>query len=277
MWVAAPFAVGPLLADALSTKSDSIASVASWIAWIVWVCAVLASLIPRAVSLTALRVAGPAAVTAAAWAAVVDGDVIASALALVASGVTAVVGFTAWVADDCVNGASYGDERRFLLRSPGSLLVGPVELAWIVAAAGVTVGPILVAADNLTLGLVATAIGVPMFLVAFRSLHALSIRVAVMVPAGLTIVDGLTLAEPKLFPASSITELGPASVDTGAFDLSQHALGRAIEVSVAEPADLAVLATRDGADREMVDAFLFTPASPAALLAEAARRELPVS
>jgi len=263
------------MADALDERSDSFASTASWIAWVIWVVAFLATLLPRPLSLTSLRFTGPLAIVAAGWAVFVVGATWQAALGLVAATVTAVIGFTAWVADDCVNGASYGDEQRFLLRAPGALLAGPAEVAWIAGAAALLTGPLLIAADSLVIGVVTTIVGLPVFLIAFRSLHALSNRVVVLVPAGLTLADPLTLAEAKLFARDSIVTLGPAPADTDALDLSQQALGLALRLEVTSPAAVSVLETRGRATQAAPTAIVFTPASPAALLAEAGRRDLP--
>ncbi|MEZ5238858.1 MAG: hypothetical protein R2716_07880 [Microthrixaceae bacterium] len=70
-----------------------------------------------------------------------------------ASGTAAtVLAMSAPVGDWFVDGASYGDERRFALRPPVVLLLGPVPLAWLVTVVPLPLGVLLMADDRWYLG-----------------------------------------------------------------------------------------------------------------------------
>ncbi|HKY15110.1 MAG TPA: hypothetical protein VJM33_09310, partial [Microthrixaceae bacterium] len=197
----------------------------------------------------------------------------------VSAAVATVLAMSAWVADDFVDGASYGDERRFSLRAPGALVVGPIPLVWAAGVAGLAIGPMLAAGAEgagRAAGVLVGVVGLAVTAWSLRSLHVLSRRAAVFVPAGLTLVDELALGESTLMARSAMVRLGPARADTDATDLSQRALGLALEVGLAAPVGLLI---RDGARsaHEMSTArIVFTPARPASLLREAAARGFPV-
>jgi len=116
----------------------------------------------------------------------------------------------------------------------------------------------------------------PEMIVAYRALHQLGRRWVVLVPAGFVLHDHLALAEPTLVQRSGMVSVGPARSDTDALDLSQGAPGLAIELRCTGPHDLLPATRRGVTEAIAVDAFLCTPARPDALLAEAARRNLPV-
>ena len=130
-WLALPLLIGTVLADALAGASTAVQWLASVGLWGAWALVLVAALVPRTVSLTALRVAVPAA-AAAALAAVAVGDSAAGwrVLALVGVVVALATAFFPSTGQAFVDGESYGDEQRFPLRVPGPLLVGPLVLAW---------------------------------------------------------------------------------------------------------------------------------------------------
>ena len=88
--------------------------------WAGWAVVLVAVLVPGAASLTALRIAAPQR-SAAAGAAALTGDPRATdAIALGGAVLAIVAAMAAPTADAFVDGSSYGDERRFALRSPDS-------------------------------------------------------------------------------------------------------------------------------------------------------------
>jgi hypothetical protein len=277
-WALLPLLVGPALGGALDEHSLAVARTASVLAWGTWVLVMVAVLVPRTVSLTALRVATPAALAVANWAALA-GDRSADDLVAVAGAAIAVVAaFSPTTGEVFTNGSSYGDEARMPLRVPTPLVLGPVPLAWVAAVAAPIAGPLLLAAEQWVAGAIVLVIGAPIAAAAARALHGLSRRWAVLVPAGLVLHDLQALVEPVLFPRPSIRRLGPAPADatTTALDLTQGALGLALELDLAEPVLVAPRRNRKELAVEAVDRLLFTPTRPGALLRRAAARRIPV-
>ena len=273
VWLVQPVVFGPVLADGLHDLGGrTFLSVALWA---LWGLGLLAALVPRPVTLTALRIGGPAAAALAVWAATaVEGTALAVA-GLVGGFVLAVLCLWPAVGDACVDGASYGDERRFLLRAPGPVVLALGPLAWALAVAGLVAGPVLLASGDTAVGVAACVAGLPVAAAAVRALHHLHRRWVVLVPAGFVLHDHLALADPTLLPRASLASVGPAPAGSEALDLTQAARGLALEVRCREPHDLRP-ASRDAAAEVVVtEAFLCAPARPDAVLAEARRRRLP--
>jgi hypothetical protein len=275
LWIALPFTAGPALAEALGAASRAVQLVASSGLWAGWAVGVVAVLVPHPLSLTALRIVAPASVIAVVAAAAAGH---ASPLALGWATVTAAWAFAPSFGVACVNGPAYPNERRFLLRVPGALLVGPLALAWALAVAGVAAGPLLIAARHWVAGAIALVLGAPVAVVLMRSMHALSRRWAVFVPAGLVLHDPLTLADPVLFPRQSIELLRPAPADSDSLDLTQRAPGLALELLLLDKAQLTLVkpGVRAG-EPGRTTRLLFTPTRPGAVLEQARRRRIRTS
>ena len=269
-WVILPFTAGPGLADALDDTSRSVQLVASAGLWAGWAVGLVATLVALPVALTAVRVLAPAALAATLAA--------TDALGAATTALAAVLAFTPQVAEEAVNGPAYGDERRYPLRAPGPLLLGPLEVTWALAVAGVAAGPLLLAAEQWVAGAAAVAVGVPVAALALRSLHALARRWLVFVPAGVVLHDPLSLADPVLFPRRTVRRLAPAAADTDALDLTQRALGLALEIRLQDPVELPhVRPGRRRTESATVDAFLASPTRPGAVVTDAQRRRFSVT
>ena len=106
---------------------------------------------------------------------------------------------------------AYGQERRFPLRVPISLLAGPLPLSVAIIAAGIASGPLLLANRAYIAGAIALMVGAPIVAALIRSLSALDHRWIVLVPAGLVVVDPLTFPDPVLLPREHIASLGRVS------------------------------------------------------------------
>jgi hypothetical protein len=277
LWLALPFTVGDALGDALARRSAPVQHVVVAGSWIGWAAGLVALVVALPVMLTAVRFVVPAAIAVAAWTTWRSDATALSIAGLVVSVVAAVLAWSGYVADDFVDGASYGDERRFALRSPAVLVIGPLPLAVAVATAGVAAGPLLLAAKRWAAGVALVAVGWLVAAAALRSLHTLSRRFVVFVPAGITLVDPALLVDAVLVPRSSLVQLGPAPLEGDRLDLSGQALGLALELVAVDPLDLTVKDGRRSAHELSARRVVFTPARPSAVLAEAARRRLPVS
>jgi hypothetical protein len=273
-WLSLPFTAGGVIADALSVRSTAVQLTIATLAWGMWAVVLVGVLVRRPVSLTALRLVAPLAFVACVVAAV---DTERGIIALVLTGVPLVLAFLPETGAWLINGAAYGDERRYPLRAPGALLAGPLELTWIVFAAAVTIGPIALAARQWVLGALLTAVGLVVARWTARAMHALTMRWAVLVPAGFVLKDHMTLLDPVLFLRKDITGLTPAPADTQAFDLTARSPGLAVELRLAEPATL-VLVQPGKRETSAVHArsMIFTPTRPGALLADAGERRIAV-
>ena len=275
-WLVLPVVLGPALGDALDDAGRPVQLVASIGLWVGWAMVLLATLVPTTVSLTALRVAAPGAVVAALAATVADGASTADVVGLVGALVAALAALWPGTGEAFVAGSSYGDERRLPLRVPGPLLAGPLVLVWAVAAAGVTAGPLLLAAEQWVAGAVALAVGLPAAGLALRSMHTLARRWLVFVPNGLVVHDPLALAEPVLLRRADVRSFGPAPAGTAALDLTRGALGLALEVRLEPPVSLVLAARgRSGVNQATTaGSLLVTPTRPGVALTEARRRRL---
>lgn len=279
-WFLLPFTAGELIDGALVGRSTPVITVVLVGAWGVWALTLAALLVPLPSTLTVVRIAAPAATAASAVAAVLvldDGGTLPllGGAGLVCAALATALALAAPTGDLFVDGASYGSERRFLLRVPGPLLFGPIEAAWLATVLGLTTGPLLLATEQWLAGGIALAVGVPVAALAARALHGLHRRWVVLVPAGFVLHDLVALQEPVLFPRHAVASLGPALADTTATDLSQRARGLALEVDLAPPVTVA-LAGRGPADLVQLDAALFTAARPGALLDAARANRLAV-
>lgn len=281
-WLLLPLLAGPVLADALDSTARAIQVVASLGLWGGWLAGLLATLLPRTVTLTALRLLASGAVVAVGWAAVDAGTgVDPTALGWRVAGlvnvlVAVVVAFAPETGRLFVDGSSYGDEQRFPLRVPAPLLAGPVPLAWLAVVVGGSAGPLLLAAEVWVAGAVALVAGVAAVWWGARALHVLARRWVVLVPSGMVLHDQLALAEPILLRREEVRALDPAPADTDALDLTRGALGLALEVALVGPAALTLAPVGRAAPAEAVkaDRLLFTPTRPGALLAAARPRRL---
>lgn len=273
-WAVLPFVAGPALAAALDPWATGRRTAASVALWLVWAVALGASLVLHPISLTLVRVVAPAAVVASAWTLLRDGvGPLAGPAALAGALLATVLAFLPETGIAFVNGPAYPNERRFPLRVPGPLLLGPLPLAWVLTVGLPTAAILLLASERWVPGLLAAvgAGGAVWFL--GRALHGLSRRWVVYVPAGLVVHDPLSLVDPVLFPKMKIAAIDVAEARTSAVDLTKGALGLALELRLREPAPLVLAEPRRRVGPTVeAGAVLFTPTRPGLVLAEACER-----
>jgi hypothetical protein len=276
LWIALPFALDPAVGAALDDHSTPVGLLVAIAAYTLWTVGVVATLVPRTLGLTFVRITGPAALGLAAWAAIRADELVPAAIAVVVTAATVTLALAPVTGDLFVNGSAYGAERRFALRAPAGVVLGPVQLVWVVVVAGALAGPLLLATRQWVAGAAATVIGAAVVAVGCRSLHQLARRWLVMVPAGVVIHDP-TVITSQLFTRSTIASIGPAPAGTGALDLTGGALGLALEIQLTEAATLE-LRERGRARPKVVHstAVMFTPTRPGAVLREAADRSIRV-
>lgn len=240
-WVTLPVTAGSAASDTLDSWSTPPRTVAEVLLWSAWVTALVALLAPRPLGLTTVRVVAPSFV-ALALVVLATGSAdgiaaLAAVVATVVAGALAIVLPTLSTA--CANGVAYGDERRYPLRTPPALWLGLLPAAPLLVAAGLVSGPLLLADGRIVTGVVALVVGLPAAGVAARSLHSLSRRWIVLVPAGLVIVDALTLPDPVLFLRERIRALQPVArrqqLAPGVLDVRLGARGGSVTMRLDAP------------------------------------------
>ena len=278
-WVVLPFTLGPALAGALRQHSAQVQLVCATSCWMLWASVLVATLVPHPIGLTVLRCIAPAAAVGAA-ASISSGapSALASAAGAGSAALVVVLAFLPQTGLLFVNGPAYPNERRFLLAVPGALLLGPVELAWLAAVgAPVTAALLLATGQWIAGGIVVVVAGATTTLVG-RALHGLSRRWVVFVPAGLVLHDPMSLADPVLFRRQVIETMGPAPATSDSLDLTQRAMGLALELRLREKVPMArITPTHRHGEPGASARLLFTPTRPGAVLAEAATRRLRVA
>ena len=277
VWLSLPLTLGGLLSDALTQRSAAVATTTSVLAWTTWAAVLLASMVLQPVALVALRVLSPLAVLAGALAALDGPPGPWGWVGLASAAAVAVAAMSAEVGIEFINGAPYGDERRFPLRPPVALLAGPVPIVWCLLALPAPAGVLLLASGRWLPGALLVAMGAATAWWGWRVLSRLVRRWCVFVPAGITLVDDMALADPTLMRREDIVRLGPAPVDTDALDLSAGAAGLILQVDLAARGSVVPAAPRGGVTEAVeTSAVLFAPSRPGALLAHAADRGIAV-
>jgi len=279
LWSVTPLVVGDLLDSAVDDTA------LRWFvavgAWAVWATTLTASLIRLPIALTVLRLGTSAGLTAAVFGGTgADASAAANALGIVVPAVAFLLAMSADVGALFVDGASYGDERRFPLRPPVMLVVGAIPVAWAVLICGAAGGPLLLASQQWVAGSIAILLGWPAALAAFRALHGLSRRWLVFVPAGVVIHDFLTSREPFLMTRAAVAEFGPAAADeTLAGDLfidgTQNAAGIVLMIDLHDAVDVVPRPPRGQPFQvTKVKKVAFVPSRPGAVIAEARNRKI---
>lgn len=273
-WLGLAFSCGPALGAALDGSDGLVPRVGAVVLWGAWLAGLVATLLPSPISLTVLRAAAPGAVLAVAAAAAGAGVDAPLGLAW-AVALTALL-FAPDLARWHVNGPAYPNERRYPLRPPGAVLLGPLYLAWFAAVPLPALG-ILLAAGGSVAGAAVTVAGAGGLLLGGRAMHRLARRWLVFVPAGVVLHDHLALSDPVLFPKKIVRRMGPERDVAASWDLTLGAPGLALELGLDEETELGK--SRHGRGLGQVvkaDAILVSASRPGSVLAEAEGRGFPV-
>jgi len=281
-WVAAPFTTGELIDRTLVEASGQFRSTVAVGAWTLWTATLTAALVRRPVTLTSIRLAMSGATVAAVWSALVADDVATTVMVagVVVPTCASLVSMSSTIGAMFIDGASYGHERRFSLRPPAAILFGPAPLAWAATIFGVSVGPLLLAAEEWAWGAIATVVGVPVSAAAARALHGLTRRWLVFVPAGAVVHDFMTTREPFLMMRNTIASFGPASSDSELagdelLDATQRAAGIVVMIGLEKTVETVPLPAKgDTARLRLVNRVAIVPTRPGAAVAEARSRNI---
>lgn len=274
-WAALPFTAGPVLADGLQETSAAWRTTASVGLWVLWGTVLAGALLAHPATLVLVRLAGLSAVAALVWAGLGGADWDEVALMAAVTGALAAVALSAPVGQVFVNGISYGEEVRLLLRPPAVLLAGPLPAAAVVTVGGVVSGPLLLAAEQWAWGGIVTAAGGAVAVLGGRSLYSLTRRWVVFVPAGLVLHDHLAVRDPVLMRRRAVAALEPAPKSSDAVDLTQGAAGLLLELSLSQPIPLTPPTRRKSrTDEIQAGSILVAPSRPGEAVALARQRQL---
>lgn len=281
LWFLLPLTLGQAAGDAAASADNAVPQTLTIGLWVLWAAGLIATVVLLPVTLTIVRIVAPGAAALGLWA-LFDTDFSTTAIIATAHGVlVAIVALHQLIGDRFVDGASYGDERRMLLRPPAPLAYGVVPLLWLLITASLATGPLLVADERWILGVASTLLGLVIIVVVSRALDQLTRRWIVFVPTGMVLHDLSAITEPVLLRRTAIERLGPAISGSPARDLTGGAAGLLLECELTDPAPLG-LRTMSGAAAsaaELTDVrrFLFAPTRPGELLDEAERRNIAVA
>ncbi len=281
VWITLPVSAGPSLAAGLAGWGDAPRVLGSVLCWVAWGLGLLACLAPRAVGLTTLRAVAPAALVAAAAAAVSGRpSTLAAAGAIAATLAAVVLAADPMVAEWAANGSAYSGEHRYPLRVPPALFLGPLPLARVVVLGGFVVGPLLVADGQTLWGVAAIVLGFPIAVFAAGVLHRLSRRWLVVVPAGVVVVDPMTLIDNVLFTRDHVQILRAVAVDEPRdqrLDLRMGATIGSVLIEFDEPAELTRVArAHRGGETVRAPSVLVAVAHREVMLEDASRRRVRV-
>jgi hypothetical protein len=273
-WALLPVSVVASLAAGLESRSDAVALTVAIGLWIGWAVALGAYFVPNAITLTIVRILVPVSIVAIAIIGPIGGFDIGDGLALASTIVVTALCFLPAVGAVFLHGIAYGDEVRVALRAPGVLLIGPIEVSWAVLVAGLSVGPLLLAAKQWVIGAVLTAAGLVIVFALARAFHQLARRWVVFVPAGVVVHDPIGLVDPVLFPRGWVRGFAPAPADTDATDLTMGAPGLAVEIALTRKIEIIQRLGRSGTRPLVATAVLVTPTRPGVASAIASDRRV---
>ena len=279
LWAVLPFTLGAAIDAALSDQSSLFQNSVSVGVWILWGVVLGSSMIRQPWGLTLMRIVAPSTVpTLLIVNSIGTLSIPSFALAVAHAAIACLLAFLPETGNVMVDGLSYGDERRFLLRAPGPILFGPLILVWALVVLGSTSGPLLLASRDWPLGIALTAVGWPTAILGVRSLHQLARRWLVFVPNGFVIHDYLAAREPFLLRKQDLSSFGAAAADLDIddpdlIDVSQLAPGPVLHVTLHGEVEV-VPRARGASEVKVVKAVLFSPTRPGSVLREAQLRNL---
>jgi hypothetical protein len=277
VWALLVPTLGLGIGSALSAHSRPVQIVGTLVAWVGWSLGLLALAVAHPVGLTTLRLCLTAVTGTSVWVALSSS--VPSwqrvLVVLAAFGCCALIG-SAETSTWCMDGPAYPGESRHALKAPPWLI--PLALLLSILTVGSVISaPMLLAARSWVSGGVALVVAVAMLWAGTRSIHQLSVRFVVFVPAGFVVHDPLALLDPVLFRRNVIERIGAAAPDTDSLDLTSGAIGMPVEVTLTEKVELTKLSTdRRTGEVGRTARFLVSPVRPGAVVKEAAARRLPV-
>lgn len=233
-----PF-IGAGVDELVSERSTSVQNVATVLAWAVWATSVLSVFILHPATLTVLRMAVPVITATLLYISVTGAIDTIQIICAAISVAILLISFNADLGNAFIQASAYGDEKRFLLRPPVAL-VAPVLLIAMMLLTATVAAPILIAAENLPLGIICSAVSALGFWFFARRIHQLSRRWFVFVPAGFVVHDETLLGTNLMIRKHDLVEMQLAKRDTQAADLTALTWGVPLELSFKQPQDVSL-------------------------------------
>ncbi len=233
-----PF-IGAGVGELVSGRSASVQNVATLLAWAVWATSVLSVFVLHPATLTVLRMAVPVITATLLYISVTGATDTSQIICAAISVAILLISFNADLGNTFIQASAYGDEKRFLLRPPVAL-VAPVLLIAMLLLTATLAAPMLIAAENLPLGIICGAVSALGFWFFARRIHQLSRRWFVFVPAGFVVHDETLLGTNLMIRKHDLVEIHLAKRDTQAADLTALTWGVPLELSFKQPQDVSL-------------------------------------
>ena len=235
-----PF-IGAGVGELLDDRSASVQITGTTVAWVVWGAVVIASFISHPITLTVLRIGTPVVAGFIVIVAVTQGSSGSQIIGAAVGVAILLLSFSAEIGGIYVQASAYGDEKRFALRPP-VVLIAPVSLSVLLADLSILGLPMLVAAKNWAVAIIAL-IG---FFISVKYLlpriHLLSCRWLVFVPAGIVVHDEIVLSINLMIRKQDLLQMRLARDNSAAADLSALTWGVPLELSFNKPLDVSLSA-----------------------------------
>ncbi|MEO8163308.1 MAG: hypothetical protein ABI590_05940, partial [Ilumatobacteraceae bacterium] len=243
--------------------------------WTLWAIVTIAMWVPHPISLTVARCIAPV-IAVHILVGIEDADSTTSAIAsAICALIACLIIFSSSFGESHAQAGAYGDEQRFLLRVPVSLLI-PIGVAYLLLVMSVTFTPLWLVDRQWTLGGVGLVVGAALLWKVAPRMHQLSRRWLVFVPAGVVVHDPTMLSEVLMLRRGEIVSMALAPADTQAIDLTGFTRGVPLQVQLHEMVDvrLTPFAARilKTSDVLHVQAFLVAPTRPMQVLTRFPRR-----
>lgn len=276
-WILVAVVGGAALESGVENRSTAVRWTVGIGGWTVFAVVALALLIPSVRSLTISRLGAPLVPVAAVVAAVAGASGADVALLAVPGIVAVATIFSAEVGRWMIQASAYGDEDRLPLRSPVPAGAA-AALSWVIWAATIVAGPLLLAAQNWIVGIPIAILAVATTVLLAPRWHKMSRRWLVLVPAGLVVHDPVVLADTLMIRTDQLIGMGLARADTEAADLTGPASGYVVQVDTNEAVSTVFAFTPREPNGTAIHltGFLVAPTRPGEALRLAARRGLPI-
>lgn len=276
-WILVAIVGGAALEGAVEDRSSEVRWTVAIGAWIVFGVVAAALLIPSVRSLTVARLGAPLAPVSAVVAGFAGASGGEVALLAVPAIIAVAAIFSAEVGRWMVQASAYGDEDRLPLRSPVPAGTAAV-VSWMIWAAAVIAGPLLLAARNLVVGIPIAILAIAATILVGPRWHKMSRRWLVLVPAGVVVHDPVVLADTLMVRSDQLLGMGLARTDTEAADLTGPASGYAVQIDTIETVSTVFAFTPQEPNGKAIHmtGFLVAPTRPGEALRLAAERGLPI-